>query len=359
MFYLINELLLVIASTGISSKRIENIMYRLLWIYLTFVLCIRYGQGTDYFGYYMNYTQGDAHSEYLWKTVTEILFRHGVKFEVFIAIVGLVSMGLLDICIRKYSYNKCLSLAILYPTIYFVYLFSGIRMGLVISIFMGILVPLLHEKKYLFYYLICMCIYLIHSATIIFLFIPFFVKLTRNKQIMIMITSFVFGIVLCYMPASVFYSLNIGALQFYIDDRGIGIFALLEKMFIVVLVILFYKESDIFSGILFYTVTISFITLSWQFISSRFFVLGGCVYAILLANVPRKQKIRENAIILWSLIVIYSILILCKNINAYLIQNSLENMAIWDCPYITIFNKTKYMGVIEKMGYYRILYHIN
>lgn len=356
MFYLVNGLLLTIASIGFSSKRIENIIYRILWMYLTFILCIRYGQGTDYFGYYMNYTKGDAHSEYLWKAVTEILFSCGFRFEVFVAIIGFVSMILIDICIRKYSSNKCLALLILYPTIYFVYLFSGIRMGLAIAIFMGVLIPLLDEKKYLFYYLLCAGLFFIHSATLIFWFIPFFVRLTRNKQILIVIMSFVFGMVLCYMPATVFYSLNIGALQFYIDQRGIGILALLEKTLILMLVILFYKKSDIFSGIIFYTVSISFMTISWQIISSRFFVLGGCVYIILLANMPREQNKRENAVILWGIIVIYSMLILCKNLDAYLIQNTLDNMTIFECPYITIFNKKDYNEIFKKMEYYRILF---
>lgn len=356
MFYLVNGLLLTIASMGFNSKRVENIVYRMLWIYLTVILCIRYGQGTDYFGYYINYTKGDAHSEYLWKTVTEILFRQGIKFEAFVAIIGFVSMILIDIAIRKYSANKCFSLLILYPTIYFVYLFSGIRMGLVIAIFMGVLVPLLDEKKYLPYYLLCVCLFFIHSATLIFLFIPFFVRLARAKQILIVIMSFIFGMVLCYMPAAVFYSLNIGALQFYIDERGIGFFALLEKTLILMLVILFYKKNDIFSGILFYTVAASFMTISWQFISSRFFVLGGCVYIILLSNIPRQQNKRENAVILWGVIVIYSILVLCKNVDAYLIQNSLNNITIFNCPYITIFNKTDYNEILEKMGFYRMLF---
>lgn len=355
MFYLVNGLLLTIASMGFNSKRAENIIYRMLWIYLTVILCIRYGQGTDYFGYYMNYTRGDAHSEFLWKISTEFLFKQGIVFELFVAIIGFFSMVLIDRFIYKYSDNKCLSLLVLYPTIYFVYFFSGIRMGFVIATFLGGLVPLLYEKKYLYYYLLCACLMLVHSASIIFILVPFFIKISRNMQILIMGVSLCLGIVLCYIPAQLFRPFNIGALQYYIDDRGIGILSLLEKIFVLALILLFYKKNDVLTGIFFYAISISFITVSWQFISSRFYLLCGCTYVVLLANIPRQVNLQKNRNVLWCLIIMYCFIILCKNINAYLIQTSLNGITIFTCPYITIFNKETYEPILEMMDLYRKL----
>lgn len=355
MFYITNAILLAVSSVSNYAKKIENIVYRLMWVYMTFVLCTRYGQGTDYFGYYYNYIYGDAHSEFLWKKITEILYKNGINFEIFIAVIGILSMILIDACIRKNSTNKCLALLILYPTIYYVYFFSSIRMGLAIAIFMGILIPLLQKKRYLYYYLICIFLFLLHSASIIFMVIPFFLLLSRDKQVIVVLFSFVIGMTLYFIPAQVFYSLNIGSLRYYIDARGIGILALLEKVFVFMLVLLFYKKEDIFSGIFFFAISFSFMTISWQFISSRFFVLCGCTYIILLSNILNEQRLKGNVVILWGIIVMYSIIILCKNINAYLVQSSLENFTILTCPYINIFNKDKYGDALKILDIYEII----
>ena len=349
MFYITNAILLAVSSVSNHAKKIENIVYRLMWVYMTFVLCIRYGQGTDYFGYYYNYMYGDAHSEPLWRKITEFFCGKGISFEIFIAIIGFLSMILVDSCIRKNSANRCLALLILYPTIYYVYFFSSIRMGLAIAIFMGILIPLLQKKRYLYYYLICIFLFLLHSASIIFMFIPFFLLLSRDKQVVVVIFSFVIGMTLYFIPAQVFYSLNIGSLRYYIDARGIGILALLEKVFVLMLVLFFYKKEDIFSGIFFFAISFSFMTISWQFISSRFFVLCGCTYIIMLSNILNEQRLKGNVAILWGILVIYSIIILCKNINAYLVQNSLHDFTILTCPYINIFNKCNYKEILPKV----------
>ena len=74
--------------------------------------------------------------------------------ENFVVLVSIFQMSMLYRFCTKYSDNPLLSFAIAYPTLYSTYFFSTMRQGLTMSIFLGLMYPLLKEKNYVPYYLL-------------------------------------------------------------------------------------------------------------------------------------------------------------------------------------------------------------
>lgn len=183
MYVLVGLLLTLTAiielGTGIAHKRTSFFVWIL---FLTVMLAVRYGQGTDYYGYYLQYNGIDAraslfvnslhHGELGWYMLLIIANRIGMSFEIFIMIISVIMMGSIGKVIEKYSPYKIWSLLILYPTYYLTYCFSAIRQGLVMSLFLGFGLDFLIEKKYTKYYVLSVLLILFHRSAFILLLLP-------------------------------------------------------------------------------------------------------------------------------------------------------------------------------------------
>lgn len=141
----------------------EKKLYFLCWFMLTALLCLRFGQGTDYVTYHAIYetipVTVDLQHGYVcgyypeigWRLLSAAFKLLHVPFQGFAAALGLADMLLLHRFLEKQVPRKVAGLFLTYPVLYTVYMVSGLRQGLAICIFLGIALPYYLEKKWVPY----------------------------------------------------------------------------------------------------------------------------------------------------------------------------------------------------------------
>lgn len=191
MYIVISAVLTILAiSEALTHKSSKNLSL-VVWGVLTFLLCFRYGQGTDYFNYLAQYEYVDVHGlfsentlyhgEHGWYILMLLAKRLGMSFELFVGIISFVMMILIRRGIEKYSPYKVLSYLILFPTYYMTYCNAAIRQALVLALFIGFGIQFLVEKKEKKYIFLIVCSSLIHSSGLLLL-APLFVSFKFTKK---------------------------------------------------------------------------------------------------------------------------------------------------------------------------------
>lgn len=176
-----------------SARKIDGFIYKVLLLIMTVMLCLRYGQGTDYFAYKYIYEKvpntfdinfilsNDFHGEIGYYFIQELFRIVNAPFIVFCGSLSFVSMVLIHKGIKELSKYKTLSLFLLMPTYYFTYLYSGIREGFVLAITIGIIIPAYikgNTKKYI----IALVVSTLFHLSAIVLFIPLILR-AKGKRI--------------------------------------------------------------------------------------------------------------------------------------------------------------------------------
>lgn len=141
----------------------EKKLYPLCWLMLTALLCLRFGQGTDYVTYHAVYetipVTMDLQHGYIcgyypeigWRLLSAAFKLLHVPFQGFAFALGLADMVLLHRFLEKYVPWKVAGLFLAYPVLFLVYMVSGLRQGLAICIFLGIALPYYLGKKWIPY----------------------------------------------------------------------------------------------------------------------------------------------------------------------------------------------------------------
>ncbi len=188
----------------ISPKKLEK-SWGFLWIVLSVFLMCRYGQGSDYTGYQTLYEQiiqmrnlgllSGIHTEIGWKVLCLTTYAFSLQFFQFVMMISIIELFFLYRFIKLYCPYKIFALFLIFPTLYLTYLFSALRQGLVICIFLGGLLPLLLHKKYVCYWLGCFLCITIHMAALVFFFFPLIDRIKRLSLLhLFIILSIVIGL---------------------------------------------------------------------------------------------------------------------------------------------------------------------
>ena len=185
----------VFESLGKINKTIHYAIYISLLIVLTCMLCFRLDQGTDYWSYKLTYNGiprlGDLNKVNLrsvgingdngWTIINSLFVTVGANFKQFVIVISLVQMIFLGNSIKAYCKEYWMfALLLSYHTLYLTYLFSGMREGLVICLFLGGFLKFFLKKKYFKY---CICVLVcstIHVGAIVY-FIPLVVEVLKVK----------------------------------------------------------------------------------------------------------------------------------------------------------------------------------
>lgn len=312
------------------------------------MVCFRFGQGTDYKGYFINYIYGDSHSEWLFLQIENIFQHNYINFEIFIFATSLFCMVCTHRAIVQYSPYPCLSLLLLYPTIYLTYYMSAIRQGMVIAFFLGFMLKWLLEDTLFKYIVGCILCGLLHSVG--WLLIPlYFIKNFKLKYLYgITIISFILGIVIWKLPISCFSFIHIGSFQEYMAIREVSWFSFFEKIVLLIICIVVWKSIPnekkkdfdyMFFKIYLFGSAIAILTISWGGMASRLSEANRAVIIILFPILLQKTiKFRQ---LLLLVVIAYSGLIVVKNINSYMVQAGYDNKNIFDYPFISVFDKEK------------------
>ena len=342
------------------KKNVVNLICFITLSILFLFLSLRYGQGTDYFGYELlfNYWKdisnigdfranlNDVHGEYLWSVLGYSFNKANLSFQFFIIVLAIVEIYMMKLYLDFYcSANMMWAILMLFPTTYLTYMFSGLRQGLVICIFAGIMLSLLRKRKIVEYYACAFLLMFIHSCSISLFVIPLFRYVRIKILAYVLIASVAIGILSGPAMPYICTALPIRNLLARIGSEQIYLLAVVERIFMFTIVsLLYYKispTSDICKmlyKIYIYSLSVYFIFIWYSLIASRLNSVPRIVeIALIIQCLSKLPKIRR---IVCCILLFLNIAMYCKNVNSYIVQGDYtDSTKIWNYPYITIFNK--------------------
>lgn len=220
MYTLIITILSILAFIEINKRTIQLGSKRnfkgfpnFFWLILTVILSIRYAQGTDFVEYEAQYEFIDSnmsffvnalyHGEIGWYILLLLFKKANISFDVFIIVISLVMMFSFKRAVTKYSPYPVLSMILFFPTYYLTYCQSAMRQGLVLCIFIGYGLPLLLNRRNIYYCMLIVGLMSIHTSAVALLLLPF-VKSIKLKYeyiivIILLISSFLSNILVVHV----------------------------------------------------------------------------------------------------------------------------------------------------------------
>ena len=350
MYWLLFVILLLSFFLCYASRRQWSSLYYLSLSLMTAMLCLRFGQGTDYPNYHHLY-KFPTHGEWGYRTLTIFLRDHGVSFQTFIFFLSLFLCILTPQAIVRYSPHRTFSLFLLYPTIYLTYYASGLRQGIVIAVFLAWMIPLLEKKQRALYVLACLLLSLFHTVALAL--VPLvLIDLIKVKHLLwIALIALVIGVINQIFPFGVTLANQLSdllALERDFESTELYALAFLERVvtcFLVVFILAARSERDDLNAaqaLLFKVYLFGFITFmifsSNAMLSSRFCVVFKAVEVLLLpAIVDRQIRIRHAFVVI---LCVLGFVMTWKNIGSYIMQGRYyPGTTRLNYPYISIFNK--------------------
>lgn len=369
MYHVLFIILLLFSIHEYFGKKNIKGVSTILFVILLLVVTFRYGQGTDYFSYiflfsdsaesfglaletkdfrYINQEVGFAAISYLWvKTLN-------LSPEALSALYSAVSFILVWLFIRKYSTKPITCLFLYYCTFFLVYPFSGIRQAVCISIFIYYLIPLIHSRRYLKYYIYCTLLFLLHFSSIILFIIPIVnivKKYTLTQVFIISLIALGVGLSLYSLLFSFFGTLDLigSRVDLYTQKDSFEILSLLLRIIVFVPIMLTYKVyernsiRDLFLKIYILGFLLYLVFMSSSLISSRINVYMRYFEMILIVDLLVVVfRMKFNRIISYTYIVLIMSVLYVKNIDSFIYQGAYNsNIKFINYPYVSVFNKKK------------------
>ena len=365
LFIIVGTVLLALSIYEFNKRKTSNAAYWFAFLVLTAMLCFRYGQGTDYFAYQYIYeklpdtlniitlNKSSIHSEVGWKLLCVIFRKLGFSFYLFNGLVGAVTMLFLNRFIQKFCTLKVTALFIAYPTLYLTYIYSGVRQGLVMCVFLGLLLEWYLEKKNTKFIISVLLCTQIHSGALVLLILlltplkSFFIK----HQGTIITMAWVIGLGLSVSGIS----LNFLGRSFTNEGFTTNIAAVAERLLTYFVIRFFYNRYKIvitsknrFLTSIFYIYSMSMtlygLFFSMPTVSSRicyFFKVVEIIIIIVMLSCSKEEF--PDVSTLFFYIAALSMVMIIKNIDSYLTQGIYyDYVTVWNYPYNNIFEKGNY-----------------
>lgn len=179
-----------------TNKKAKCIEFEVFFAVFSVMLVCRYGQGTDYFNYLLNYAllpeygvditrYQYIHGEIGWLLWGNCFRASGLPYECFIASVSIIQLAALHRFCRVCDVRDIFVLLWVYPTVYLTYFFSGMRQGLVIAIFLGFMLPMLERRNYVGYILLGIVMISIHGGSFVLLLLPVVMKISVRTALIL------------------------------------------------------------------------------------------------------------------------------------------------------------------------------
>lgn len=359
--WLVLCLLTLKQSVGKETRTAEKIEFWFCFLILTGILVFRYGQGSDYFGYRYNYYKisdaaitfpnYDVHGETGYQLVCNIFRILHIPFEGLIAFISILQMGFLLVFLKRYKVAYPFALLLIYPTLYLTYLASGMRQGLAIAVFLGVLLPLLENRRYFAYIvgtLLCMTF---HTVSVVFLvlLIPMKIRKVSTLQILTVLAWLAGCILSTQEGQSLIMALGISKLNYYLGNgASISLAAVAERLLFTGIITWLYlklckigKCSDrfrfayscylmamaLYGGLLWNELVASRTTSMLRFIEIYLLIYG------------IQQMRRGSRYLLVVILVAFETFMTVKNIQAAIDQGPyVQEVTVATYPYVSVFN---------------------
>jgi len=331
-------------------RKINSNLFYVVYLFMTFLVVFRYGQGTDYFGYMYYYDNVDLSSPVYQKDTGFALLCYicnsfRISYVVFSSVFAFITMLLYFPFFKNICRKSMLPLFIFYAYVFLIFPMSGIRQGFTIAVLLGVLYPLLIREKYLYFYIILGLASTIHLSLLICAILPFLLKMKFRKDIY---TIF-------FIVATIINFLNIN-LYSYIPfelplNRGIDLASAEDSAnyfgkffrFIIIIALLiipdrFYKgnliriRNIVFTGYLIYSF-LSFVGTVAGRIEIYFRVFEMLLLFLLLYKNVDRIIVRYAYLFL----VLYTALFF-KNIDSQIKQGDYIYTTILTYPYVSVFS---------------------
>lgn len=366
-------LLLVLLLFGVAVEAYLKRTPKRLYIFTMFVMGLmfifRYGQGTDYFAYkwIFSYIPENAsfsqlrslniNSEIGWRLLCQGAKKIGMSFEMLVVLVSMVEWIGFSRFIRLYCPRKMLALLMAYHTFYLTYMFSALRQGLVLCLFIGFLLPWFMKKQYAKFVLGCVVCSAFHSVALVGLLL-FLVRLkmfeSPQKMILSVVACFAVGIAL---STGIFN----GILRVVLPDRvlshyfkKISISIALVERFVMYAIVMYlymhyskhvaYKGLEMSETMCFFMRVYTLSVMAYALLMWSPLLASRATYTFKIAEVILVSKLATKRIRFKKLIPIFvavvSLVMYAKNIDTYLIQGWYYNdVNVLNYPYFSLLEK--------------------
>lgn len=351
--YIIIIILLCIGTYICTFKfndKLKKYIFNVCFFLTSIILILRYGQGTDYFAYNYIYdsigncTSLDSvlnlhvHSEKLWNIINYLFQQINFSFEAFNVALSIIFSLSLYYFIKTYvRKNQLLALSLSISYVYLTYFMSGLRQGLVISIFITILLYLYNTKKFKIFIIVTLLCTGIHRSSLVFLLLLVIPYIKGKHWNYIYLLSFALSLIfIIYNNISIINLIENSLLQF------------LERfIFFVIIIYLYNNTSNVIKkeyNDLFIIYILGFliymIFIYNPLISARVSVYFRLTEIILIPNLLAKSKIELiNKICIQYALVLILLFLSLKSLNANIEQGEYYSKNLMDYPYVSIFNK--------------------
>jgi len=355
------------------SQKTPKILFALSFLVLSAMLCLRFGQGTDYFSYSAIYytvpgnplqaLTAPVHAEVGWKILCSFFRAADASFPVFIFFLSVYMMTMLLRFLKHFGgERKMLILLLCFHTLYMSYFMSILRQAVIIATLLGLLLPWLLQKKYLRFCIVALALSSLHSIALLLLLLPLLrgVQLKVKQCVALVILGFAAGAAFCVVDiASILNRIKEHA---YFIDASISIVAIAERIFTFAVVTFVYyqhlqgKEPDQDDPlhIVYKTYAIGLFlygVLMWSaLISSRTVYIFKVVEICLLSICLTSCKKSRHLVLLYFIAL--SALLYVKNINSYLEQGAYTNANVINYPYVSVFDQTDILNYRSDLNNY-------
>lgn len=378
--YMISFVTVVLfAIVGYIYREIDVVLYNIESVILTLMLCLRYGQGTDYFSYekiyYRLFPAGfeitDGFKQYgpLFGLIIELCKTCGMSTIFFIGLWSFFMMLMTYIGIRKMSGLKTLSILLLFPTYYLTFYYGALRQGFALSMVLCFILPSYVRKNWLRYGTFVALSSMIHYSAAILLIIPIINRMKKSKRACIIVSllaGLIFGLVIrCLSEYSEVSQIDhVGPyLQFTPSYLAVAVRILM--MLIVTILYRVYSKSSLncdsvdsmydlyFIGFCIYISTCPIALLSHRL--TAYMKISEVILIPCLVLAIDKVAVDEDTAIIgsdvWSEIclkskryIVFAIMLVMivetiKNLNSYSNQGGYyHHIPFYNYPYVSVFN---------------------
>lgn len=344
---------------------------KLYTIFLTILAAFRYGIGADYFAYEFLYKQlkpfvipeilfGTEKQEVGFRALGSFIKTFGLSYQSYVAILAAITLYYIyRICVR-YSKNPMLSMVIYYAFFYFVWVYSGLRQGLAMSVGAFYLLEALRDdtiEKRKEFYKASILLLTIHTSSIIFMVFYVLVRFIpwNRKWMMLAIAS---SILFAFIPLGNLVEMLsekipfLLRLSYYLDDaftlKELFSIQVLARMGLLSIVLYYYNELTLVSPMMKKIADVYLLSFVFYFLlqfseltAARIAVYGRLMEIIIFARIVylRRPKL-EGAVFLLGLLLLTSFYFV-KEVETMKEQSGLIILDKEWVPYISVFTKNE------------------
>ena len=366
MYYLAFSLILIVSLHEIAREKNNRTLFDIIYLLLTAMAVMRYGQGQDYFAYEFNYDtisffgweEAWKHTDPLYYMMTYWSVKAGFSFELFAMLVGFATMAMWYVFLVRECGKSILSLYAFYTVVFMIYVTSALRQGLALSFFLCFAWPYLKTGKNVPFIVFTLIASLFHASAVVYFVLLLFSRIqSKTNLYWWMGVSFFTMFVGAWFVARLLPGSIQSRLTFYSGQDSTFFFARLVRILYSIPFILMLRRTNdcetirvcaCYIALLFSYAILSFADTA----SGRVWGYNLPMVCLLLAYSEKEDSFGNMK----RPMQLFSLALMCmlffKNIDAFIYQGNYRNTHWYDFPYISLLNKEDAAAIQSDWRYF-------